>query len=204
MTVERRVERRMAATRERLTNAALVLFAKQGIYDTTVEDVTEAADVGKGTFYQHFPSKTAIIRHLLHEGFGELLSECRREVRSAVTAQERVERLLGAQFRFFGKRRDLLILFHQVRGLIKLQPNDARFLKKEYEQYIQFLASELAASLDGRRYSEESLQQMACAMAGLVTGYLSYLVILDLKTDRATELNISTRIFLEGVLERTE
>lgn len=204
MTVERRVERRMAATRERLTNAALMLFAKQGIYDTTVENVTEAADVGKGTFYQHFPSKNAIIRHLLHEGFSELLRECRREVQSVATARERIERLFGVQFRFFGKRRDLLILFHQVRGLIKLQPNDGRLLRKEYERYIHFLAAELAASCDGRRHSEESLQQMACAMAGFVTGYLSHVVILGLKTDRATELNISTRIFLEGILERTE
>lgn len=204
MAVERRVERRMAATRERLANAALTLFAEQGIYDTTVEDVTEAADVGKGTFYQHFPSKTAIIRHLLHEGFDELLNQCRHEVQSAATAQERVERLLGAQFRFFEKRRDLLLLFHQVRGLIKLHPKDARFLKKEYERYIHFLASELAVSLSGRRYSEETLQHMACAMAGFVTGYLSYLVILGLKKDHGTELDISTRIFLEGVVERSQ
>lgn len=204
MAVERRVERRMAATRERLVSTALALFAKQGIYDATVEDITEAADVGKGTFYQHFPSKTAIIRHLLHEGFDELLNQCRREMRSAATARERVERLLGAQFRFFGKRRDLLILFHQVRGLIKLQPKDARFLRKEYERYVHFLASELTVSFDGRRYSEETVRQMACAMAGFVTGYLSYLVILDLKTDRATELDISTRIFLEGVVERSQ
>src|SRR5574337_1360448 len=143
MAVETRVQRRMTATREGLVNAALVLFARQGIYDTTVEDITEAADVGKGTFYQHFPSKTAIIRHLLHDGFDDLLALCRHEVREAVTAQERVERLLEAQFRFFKKRRDLLILFHQVRGLIKLQPKEARFLKKEYERYIRFLASQL-------------------------------------------------------------
>lgn len=201
MAVERRVERRMAATRERLVSTALALFAKQGIYDTTVEDITEAADVGKGTFYQHFPSKTAIIRHLLHEGFDELLNQCRHEVQSAATAQERVERLLGAQFRFFEKRRDLLLLFHQVRGLIKLYPKDARFLKKEYERYIHLLASELAVSLSGRRYSEETLEHIACAMAGFVTGYLSYLVILGVKTDRETEVDLSTRIFLEGILK---
>lgn len=200
MAVERRVERRIAATRERLVSTALALFAARGIYNTTVEDITEAADVGKGTFYQHFPSKTAIIRYLLHEGFGELLNRCRLEVQSAVTSQERVERLLEAQFRFFGKRRDLLILFHQVRGLIKLQPKDARFLKKEYERYIHFLTSELTTALDGRRYSEETLQQMACAMAGFVTGYLSYLVILGLKTDREAELEISTRLFLSGIM----
>lgn len=204
MAVERRVERRMAATRERLVNAALALFAKQGIYDTTVEDITEAADVGKGTFYQHFPSKTAIIRHLLHAGFDELLNQCRREVQSASTSKERVKALLHAQFRFFEKRRDLLILFHQVRGFIKLQLGDVHLLRKEYERYVYFLASELATSLDGKRYSRATLMHMACVMAGLVTGYLSYLVILGLKTDRGAELEISARIFLEGVVERSQ
>lgn len=76
MAVERRVERRRAATRERLVSTALALFATHGIYDVTVEDITEAADVGKGTFYQHFPSKAAIIHHLLHDGVNALLARC--------------------------------------------------------------------------------------------------------------------------------
>lgn len=37
------------------------LFAVKGFADTTVEDITEAADVGKGTFFNYFPSK----EHLL-------------------------------------------------------------------------------------------------------------------------------------------
>lgn len=201
MAVERRVERRMAATRERLVNAALALFGKQGIYDTTVEDITEAADVGKGTFYQHFPSKTAIIRHLLHAGFDELLNRCRREVQPASTARERVECLLVAQFQFFEKRRDLLILFHQARGFIKLQPDDARTLQKEYDRYIHFLVSELAVSSDGRRYSQATLMQMACAMAGFVTGCLSYFVISGLTKNGTATLAVPTRIFLEGILD---
>jgi AcrR family transcriptional regulator len=193
------VERRRAATRERLVSTALALFATHGIYDATVEDITEAADVGKGTFYQHFPSKTAIIRHLLHEGFDELLGECRHEVQAASTAKERVKRLLSAQFRFFEKRRDLLILFHQVRGWLKLHTDDVRSLQKEYERYIHFLASELGTSLGGRRRSRVALKQMACAMAGLVAGYLSYRMILGLKKHEAADLEVPTRLFLEGI-----
>jgi AcrR family transcriptional regulator len=33
------------------------LFAERGIANTTVEAITEAADVGKGTFFNYFPSK---------------------------------------------------------------------------------------------------------------------------------------------------
>jgi AcrR family transcriptional regulator len=62
-----RRERRTAETRERLFRAALDLFARKGFTETTVEDITEAADVGKGTFFNYFPSKDHILL-----AFGEM------------------------------------------------------------------------------------------------------------------------------------
>jgi AcrR family transcriptional regulator len=56
-----RRERRSAETRERLFRSALQLFAQKGFAETTVEDITEAADVGKGTFFNYFPSKDHIL-----------------------------------------------------------------------------------------------------------------------------------------------
>jgi AcrR family transcriptional regulator len=62
-----RRERRSAETRERLFRSALDLFARKGFTETTVEDITEAADVGKGTFFNYFPSKDHILL-----AFGEM------------------------------------------------------------------------------------------------------------------------------------
>src|ERR1700759_1276423 len=56
-----RRSRRSAETRERLFVAAVGLFAKKGFAETTVEDITNAADVGKGTFFNYFPSKEHIL-----------------------------------------------------------------------------------------------------------------------------------------------
>jgi AcrR family transcriptional regulator len=56
-----RRERRSADIRERLFRSALQLFAQKGFAETTVEDITEAADVGKGTFFNYFPSKDHIL-----------------------------------------------------------------------------------------------------------------------------------------------
>jgi AcrR family transcriptional regulator len=65
-TSDRR-QRRSADIRERLFLAALDLFAQKGFAETTVEDITEAADVGKGTFFNYFPSKDHILL-----AFGEM------------------------------------------------------------------------------------------------------------------------------------
>src|SRR5712692_2208679 len=62
-----RRQRRSAELRERLFRAALGLFAKKGFAETTVEDITNAADVGKGTFFNYFPSKEHILL-----AFGEM------------------------------------------------------------------------------------------------------------------------------------
>jgi AcrR family transcriptional regulator len=56
-----RRERRSIELRERLFRAAIQLFAQKGYSETTVEDITNAADVGKGTFFNYFPSKEHIL-----------------------------------------------------------------------------------------------------------------------------------------------
>jgi AcrR family transcriptional regulator len=56
-----RRERRAAETRLRLFRCALQLFAERGFPNVTVEDITRAADVGKGTFFNYFESKDHVL-----------------------------------------------------------------------------------------------------------------------------------------------
>jgi AcrR family transcriptional regulator len=56
-----RRQRRAAETRLRLFRCALRLFGERGFPNVTVEDITEAADVGKGTFFNYFESKDHVL-----------------------------------------------------------------------------------------------------------------------------------------------
>jgi len=56
-----RRDRKAAETRLRLFRCALRLFAERGFTNVTVEDITEAADVGKGTFFNYFESKDHVL-----------------------------------------------------------------------------------------------------------------------------------------------
>lgn len=86
-----RRERRATEMRERIFRAALRLFAERGFVATTVEDITEAADVGKGTFFNYFPSK----EHAL-AAFGEMQVS---KVAAAVTDPAAASRPLEATMR---------------------------------------------------------------------------------------------------------
>ncbi|WP_406396798.1 TetR/AcrR family transcriptional regulator [Streptomyces sp. NBC_01653] len=47
--------------RERILRAAVQLFAREGIHATGIAKLTEVAHVSTRTFYQHFPSKEALV-----------------------------------------------------------------------------------------------------------------------------------------------
>jgi AcrR family transcriptional regulator len=53
-----------ASTRDRLLDAAIVLFARQGYSSTSVADIQQACGLspGSGALYKHFPSKKALLR----------------------------------------------------------------------------------------------------------------------------------------------
>ena len=50
--------------RERIYEAALNLFRAQGYEGTTVDQITRHAGLAKGTFFNYFPTKDAVLRYL--------------------------------------------------------------------------------------------------------------------------------------------
>jgi AcrR family transcriptional regulator len=67
-----RRQRRAAETRLRIFRCALELIAERGLADVTVEDITEAADVGKGTFFNYFASKDHVLGVLAEVQVGKV------------------------------------------------------------------------------------------------------------------------------------
>jgi AcrR family transcriptional regulator len=56
-----RRERKKAATRRAIVETAIRLFGDHGIDGVTVEQIAAAADIGKGTIYNYFPTKEDIV-----------------------------------------------------------------------------------------------------------------------------------------------
>jgi AcrR family transcriptional regulator len=70
-TLSRR-ERKKHETRQALLDAAWSLFRQKGYRATTVEEITETADVAKGTFFNYFDSKEALLDELSVWGIEQL------------------------------------------------------------------------------------------------------------------------------------
>lgn len=66
------MQHRSEETRQKLLTIAEEMFAKNGYEATGVAEICHAADVSKGAFYHHFPSKNAVFLELLKRWLGIL------------------------------------------------------------------------------------------------------------------------------------
>ncbi len=63
--MDTRTDRRVRRTRQALISALLALMANKSYEDITVQEIIDRADVGRSTFYTHFPVKDALLEATL-------------------------------------------------------------------------------------------------------------------------------------------
>lgn len=91
-----RYERRRIRTRTRLINAARQVFSEKGIEACTIHDITEAADVGRGSFYNFFDTKDELVATIVDEHVDLML----KMVSGAVTRYGEAAMALTAVLRY--------------------------------------------------------------------------------------------------------
>jgi AcrR family transcriptional regulator len=62
-----RLDRRKARTRRALLDAAREILVEHGMSDVSIQEITERADVGFGSFYNHFSSKAELFEAAITE-----------------------------------------------------------------------------------------------------------------------------------------
>jgi len=124
---------RAAQTRVRLFRCALALISERGLANVTVEDITEAADVGKGTFFNYFPGKDHVLGVMGEIQLGkvrEAAAEAARGKQSIRSILRRLARRLaeepGRSPRLARALISSFLASDDVRGILKRNMNGFR------------------------------------------------------------------------------
>ncbi|MBE0534147.1 MAG: TetR/AcrR family transcriptional regulator [Phycisphaerae bacterium] len=171
-----RTQKRSRHTRQRLQQAALDVFAEKGWDATTVEDITQKADLGKGTLYRHFSDKEEILVTLVDQAvdhLSKLLTERSAEID---TLEDVLEHYLTAHYEFYRENSEEFILLFQGRVLLKLQSESPGDLEEPYIRYLQTIEEEIRPYLSPR-IDPLKIRRLACAVAGFIFGFFSFAMI---------------------------
>lgn len=161
-TTEGAVDRRVLRTRMALHRALIGLILARDYDEISIGDITDAADVGRSTFYAHFTDKDDLLR----SGLGHLRDMLLEERKKAVSAEE------GAAMRALGFSRFMTAHLkeqHQLyRALMRGRAGPIVIDK------IKELLSELVrAELPRRSASRSSAAAHEIAVRFLVGAYMS-------------------------------
>lgn len=72
---DKSVDLRVRRTKKMLQDAFMALLAQKTFQDITVQDITEQAMINRGTFYDHFADKYALMEYALRESFRQALRD---------------------------------------------------------------------------------------------------------------------------------
>lgn len=95
------------ATRDRILQAALEVFAEKGYHRALVDDIVRASRTSKGAVYHHFPNKEALFLALVDEFAGRLAEAVAAAIGGAHGALGKVEAALTGGLQTFARHREL-------------------------------------------------------------------------------------------------
>ncbi|SFA82686.1 transcriptional regulator, TetR family [Collimonas sp. OK607] len=94
--LQSRRERNKSNTLARLLDAARQLFAEKGVTGTTIDDITDRADVGRATFFNYFQSKDAVLQALWIEQVSNFSVTVDEQLALRLSTGKRIENLFRA------------------------------------------------------------------------------------------------------------
>ena len=80
-------ERKKVQTRAAIIQRAVALFHTQGFYNTSIDDIADAADVSRGTFFNYFGYKEAVIVEFGRDLMGALTAQVERQIGEGLSAE---------------------------------------------------------------------------------------------------------------------
>ena len=165
-----RRERKKGETRRRITLAALELFHEKGFETTTVDEITERADVAKGTFFNYFPRKESVLAALSEEWMERAEEHAAHHGR---TASERILALFGGVAESYGQDRSLarMLLRVSMERMVCPEPDVSR--SGLYQLVVQAVQD---GQTSGEFRSELSAESVFGVVASVFMGTLIWWV----------------------------
>jgi len=188
---------RRAATRQSILDAAAALFERSGFDATPVDEITAAARVAKGTFYQHFETKLDVLLAVTRRQQEELMGFILASLESGSPPLEvglTLVRGMALWCEGHGRAAGELVL----RALERLDAQHAPSAQTMFARIFE------AAQAQGEIRRDVSADVLATAVVGGMIPWMVYWSRFPKAGNLAAWLEQTWRLTLEGALPRPE
>jgi AcrR family transcriptional regulator len=121
-----RMERKKEQTRKKIVEAAMSLFEELGYDATSMEQIAEEADIAKGTLYNYFPVKEAIVNEFMKRSFEGRHDERIARLQQLPDTRTRMVVIFKELIKGIARQKVLFekYLIYRTRNIISFYPED--------------------------------------------------------------------------------
>lgn len=87
-------EEKKIETRNKIFEVSGRLFKENGIENTTVDEIVKEARIGKGTFFNYFPSKTSLLLYFAKQKEELTYNQLKNEALKTISTREKIKNTL--------------------------------------------------------------------------------------------------------------
>jgi TetR/AcrR family fatty acid metabolism transcriptional regulator len=122
---------------QRILDAAILVIAEHGYFQSRVSEIAERAGVADGTIYLYFKNKEEILRAAITSAFTEFLRRARHELEQTGDPVEQLHRLARLHLAALSANKPLAAVFQtELRHSAKFL---AEFSRTELKQYFDLI-----------------------------------------------------------------
>jgi NADH dehydrogenase len=185
---------------ERLLAAARQLFGERGVSRTTVDDLSEAADVARQTFFNHFPYKEALAVELAADGIQHVAERAQALLESGVPALDVLERTVFAVLEDSLIQGELAVVV--ARELLHSDPDRARRAAQQIPIPMIFEAILVQAREEGTVRDDLPLDVVASRISALIRSIICEFMCRS-ADDLRREVRVCIDIVMNGIGDRS-
>jgi AcrR family transcriptional regulator len=129
-----RSERKKEETKQKIISIAVNLFREHSFEATTMEQIAEEVDIAKGTLYNYFSSKEAILSEYVQRSFKEQQGGRVLDLRMLPDTRSRLTFILTKLIERVEAQQDIfeMYLAYRVREVVSLRPNPQEGVKSGF------------------------------------------------------------------------
>jgi len=197
--VERKRKSKKERTKEKLFKTAVSLFLEKGYENTTVQEITEKADVAKGTFFRHFPTKDAVLTYLGAQRLQMTKEKLMMDLANSNSAKQKIVKIFQflAEASEADKTMTKLISYEIIKKLSSPE------FEKEEENLLELKHIFVLLIEEGQQKGEFKTHFQANHVADILIGIYFYTLLGWLAEDHpislAKEYTDRVSIVLEGI-----
>ncbi|MBI5960048.1 MAG: TetR/AcrR family transcriptional regulator, partial [Chloroflexi bacterium] len=130
-----RTERKKEETRQKIMATAVHLFQQYGFDETTMEQIAAQADIAKGTLYNYFPVKEAVLSVYIEQSFEDQRAERLLKLRQMPDTRARLTLILSALMERVQVQKDIFekYLAYRIQLVVSLRPDPDQAVKNDFD-----------------------------------------------------------------------